>query len=350
VARLEHSKLTMAGTVMGSVRYMAPEQMMGETVDGRADVFSLGAVAYEILTGRPAFPGASITEIVARVVHGRHVPPREVDPRLPEGLNDVFAKVFTRLPQDRYPRATDFAGEFQEVSAPVAALPIHHVLPSASPTEIIPPAAMARRVRQAAVPAKVAEPARVATSKSDAEKGRGSEGVLLLDSEPSPAKVWIDGHPVGETPLPRVDVTLGRHVVRMEAHGREAVSFAVELTAERPLKALTCALPVPHPANAKLKPGQFVPFGPEVVPPKRVRGHPPAYPEAAHERGLEGAPVVELWINEKGDVIDVAIVESAGALLDAALLEAVAGWSFQPATLRGTPVTVKLTVQHVFRR
>ena len=57
VARLDSSTLTALGTVVGSVRYMAPEQMMGERVDGRADVFSLAAVAYEMLTGQAPVPG-----------------------------------------------------------------------------------------------------------------------------------------------------------------------------------------------------------------------------------------------------------------------------------------------------
>src|SRR5688572_4948580 len=75
VARLDTSTLTVVGAVVGSVRYMAPEQMMGQKVDGRADVFSLAAVAYELLTGQPAFPGKTITEVVGKVIHGNYVPP-----------------------------------------------------------------------------------------------------------------------------------------------------------------------------------------------------------------------------------------------------------------------------------
>jgi TonB family protein len=60
--------------------------------------------------------------------------------------------------------------------------------------------------------------------------------------------------------------------------------------------------------------------------------------------------VVELWVSELGDVINAAIVESAGATLDNALLSAVARWRFVPATLRGVPVTMRITVQHLFRR
>jgi TonB family protein len=128
------------------------------------------------------------------------------------------------------------------------------------------------------------------------------------------------------------------------------VSAEVELERDRPLRALSFTLPLPTPADAPIRPGQLVEFSPAVTPPQRISGAVPAYPPAAHERGLEGAPVVELWVGETGQVVDVAIVESAGALLDAAVLEAVAAWQFTPARLRGVPVSVRLTFQHLFRR
>src|SRR5438105_1441253 len=119
VARLESSTLTVAGTVVGSVRYMAPEQMMGEKVDGRADVFSLGAVAYEMLTGRAPFPGKTITDVVGQVVHGRWVSPRQVDGRLPEAVSEVFGGVFAVKPADRYRSAMDFARDLYAAARPV---------------------------------------------------------------------------------------------------------------------------------------------------------------------------------------------------------------------------------------
>jgi TonB family protein len=160
----------------------------------------------------------------------------------------------------------------------------------------------------------------------------------------------VDGSPVGQAPVSGLDVAFGRHVVRMEAEGREAVSSEVEVRRERPLKALTLTLPFPASSGGGVRPGQFVSFGPGVVPPRRSSGDIPAYPEAARERGLEGSPIVEVWVSETGDVIDVALVESAGAILDGALLEAVAGWHFAPATLNGVPVSVRVEVQHLFRR
>jgi TonB family protein len=118
---------------------------------------------------------------------------------------------------------------------------------------------------------------------------------------------------------------------------------------EQPLKALSFTLPRARTGEA-LRAGQFVAFGPDVTPPLRLSGPIPAYPPAALERGMEGSPVVEIWIDEKGQVMDVAILESAGAMLDGAVLEAVTSWTFRPASVGGTPVSVRMTLQHQFRR
>jgi protein TonB len=99
-----------------------------------------------------------------------------------------------------------------------------------------------------------------------------------------------------------------------------------------------------------VRPGQLVSFGPEVLPPVRISGAIPGYPETARARGLEGTPVIELWVSETGEVFNTALLESAGETLDRALLTAVTRWRFAPATLRGVPVSVRITVQHHFRR
>jgi len=147
-----------------------------------------------------------------------------------------------------------------------------------------------------------------------------------------------------------VEVTFGRHVLRIEKEGREPVSAEVEIKREQPLKVLSFSLPVARAGSEPLRSGQFVTFGPGVVPPERLSGAIPDYPPAARERGMEGSPVVDIWIDEKGNVMDVAIIESAGAMLDGAVLEAVAAWKFRPATVGGTAVSVRLTLQHLFRR
>jgi TonB family protein len=341
VARLDSSTLTVAGAVVGSVRYMAPEQMMGERVDARADVFSLGAVAYEMLTGRAPFPGKTITEVVGQVVHGSYVPPRQVDDRLPEELSDIFGGVFAVKPGDRYGSAMDFARDLYAAAEPVLALRV-------GPDGDVPrPADVGTTI--VAPPAASPTSATARTVRLPVEAAGGREGMLLVDSEPVGAQVHLDGKPVGTTPVAGIEVTFGRHVLRVEAAGRDPVSAEVEVKREQPLKALSFTLPVAGGGKGPLRPGQFVPFGPDVAPPCRLSGAIPVYPAAARERGMEGSPVVEIWIDEKGNVMDVAILESAGAMLDGAVLEAVAAWKFKPATVRGTAVSVRMTLQHLFR-
>jgi hypothetical protein len=103
---------------------------------------------------------------------------------------------------------------------------------------------------------------------------RSREGVLMLDSDPPGARVYVDGSPVGAAPVSGLDLAFGRHVVRMEAEGREAVSSEVELRRERPLKALTLTLPFPGSGGGVVRPGQFVAFG-RGRPPGGSRGDPP---------------------------------------------------------------------------
>ena len=233
VARIESSTLTAAGAVLGSIRYMAPEQMMGEPVDARADIFSLGAMAYELLTGQAPFPGKTITEVVSMVVNGAHVPPLLVDSRLPEGLNAVFGRVLSASAAERYPRAMDFARQLYQVLQPVLDLELHQQAAPPDPTEVD---ALERTGTARSGSLSGSRPAETLLM-NPAPSHR--EGVLLLDSDPPGARVYIDGTPVGETPLPGVDVTFGRHVLRLEIEGRDAVSTEVDVRRERPLKAIT---------------------------------------------------------------------------------------------------------------
>ena len=140
VARLESSTLTAMGTVLGSVRYMAPEQMMGQKVDGKADIFSLAAVTYELLTSQAPFPGKTITEVVSRVVQGAHVPPREIDPRLPAATNAVFSRSLAVRADERPATAIDFARELQEALRDVFDVEIRHRAEARVPTTIVTPA------------------------------------------------------------------------------------------------------------------------------------------------------------------------------------------------------------------
>jgi TonB family protein len=324
VARPDSSTLTALGTVVGSVRYMSPEQMMGDRVDGRADVFSLAAVAYEMLTGVPPFPGKTVTEVVSQVVRGAYAPPHKADARLPQALNAVFARAFAPRPAERLARATELARDLRAAAGPILELEEDAELAS----EAAPP--------KAAPPEPIAQAA--------PSPGAGREALLLLESDPV-GEAEVDGRKVGPTPL-SLELSFGSHEIRFSAPGRETVAETVELSAETPFEALGVTLP----ADGGPREGELLAFGPDVSPPRRIAGALPAYPKAARALGLEGLVELELRIDVRGEVREVRLRRSAGAPLDDALLKAVAGWRFAPATDRGAPAEIRLVVRHRFRR
>ena len=104
---------TVDGQVLGTPFYMAPEQAEGriEAIDARTDVYGLGAILYEILTGRPPYEGSNTIEVLRKVREEAPPPPRQVDPRTPRALEAVCLKAMARRPEDRYPTALALADE-----------------------------------------------------------------------------------------------------------------------------------------------------------------------------------------------------------------------------------------------
>ena len=107
LARLEQSDMTATGMIVGTPNYMAPEQIRGQRVDGRADVFALGAVFYELLVGRKAFDAESLHSVLYRVVQQEPVPLRQIAPTLPSSVTDIVERALAKDPDRRYQRLTD---------------------------------------------------------------------------------------------------------------------------------------------------------------------------------------------------------------------------------------------------
>ncbi len=105
LARLGSSDLTKTGVVMGTPNYMSPEQVMGERVDARSDVFSAGAVFYELLTNRKPFDAESVHATLYQVVHRDAPPPRQWDPRLPDGIVTIIEIAMNKQVDGRYKNA-----------------------------------------------------------------------------------------------------------------------------------------------------------------------------------------------------------------------------------------------------
>ena len=88
--------------VMGTPSYMSPEQVKGRPIDGRTDIFSLGVVLYEMLTGEKPFPGQSITTVIYKIVNEEPIPPRQLNPSIHPGLNEIVMRALTKDPDARY--------------------------------------------------------------------------------------------------------------------------------------------------------------------------------------------------------------------------------------------------------
>ena len=107
--------LTAPGFMVGSVHYMSPEQIAGDKATTKSDIYAVGVMLYEILTGRLPAKGDNNFEIMRAHMNERPVPPAEIDPRLPESLSDTVLKALEKGPSDRFPHARDFLAALDAV-------------------------------------------------------------------------------------------------------------------------------------------------------------------------------------------------------------------------------------------
>lgn len=110
IARMASSAVrTQTGMVLGSPKYMSPEQVMGKAIDQRSDIFSLGVVLYEMLTGQAPFKGDNVNAIMYQTLNTVPAPPNTLNLAAPEMINFIVAKALAKGLEDRYQNARDFA-------------------------------------------------------------------------------------------------------------------------------------------------------------------------------------------------------------------------------------------------
>jgi len=116
IARMPASAVkTMTGMVMGSPRYMSPEQVVGRNLSARSDIFSLGVVLYEALTGIAPFESDTISSIMYQTVHVAPQPPSSINPKLDPELDAIVAKALQKSPDDRFESMKAFSRRLREV-------------------------------------------------------------------------------------------------------------------------------------------------------------------------------------------------------------------------------------------
>ena len=122
-ARVTRPQVTIAGMVVGTVSYMAPEQALGRPVDHRTDLFSLGVVLFELVTGRIPFTGGSPTEIIDHILHEIPPPPSRFAPSVPPSLDAVVSRALEKSPTFRYQSARDMHEDLKLVASELDTMP-----------------------------------------------------------------------------------------------------------------------------------------------------------------------------------------------------------------------------------
>jgi serine/threonine-protein kinase len=148
IAKMLSMGMTQAGQVLGTPNYMSPEQVKGRQVDGRSDIFSLGIILYDLVTGEMPFAGQNITTVIYKIINENPIPPRELDATIHPGLSYVVCKALAKSADERYQTCRELADDlknFKSLAGPAS--------PSATIMVKVPPLPSTDLERAAAAPA-----------------------------------------------------------------------------------------------------------------------------------------------------------------------------------------------------
>ena len=275
IARISDTRTcTPTGMVMGTVEYMAPEQIRGETVDGRADQFALAVVAYQMITGSTLFGPHTMATLTYKIVNEAPPPPCTRNAALPRGVDAVLAKALAKTPAERFPNCCEFVGALAQSfsGAPTTAVgtaPMMVVQPTRPAIPVPEPVRPARRSRTAVLAAVVA--------------------VLVLggalavwkpwNRTPQPPDQVAAVRPATATPVPTVESEAPRPVAPPKSQPRDAKPARVVSTppavtpttvapkSAEPHEATEKAVALPKAQPPDANPAKAVSTPPKVTPP-----------------------------------------------------------------------------------
>ena len=177
IARIMSKSNTLTKEALGSVHYISPEQAKGGRVDHRSDLYSLGVVMYEMITGRPPYDGESPVSVAIQHIAGGAVKPSKLNPNIPAGLEQIIQRAMANDLKDRYASALDMIADMDELRKD----------PTMTFPTVTPKAAQEKPKARPAEEAKPAEPVKKAKPPKprdyvDAELGRGRVATIAVVS------------------------------------------------------------------------------------------------------------------------------------------------------------------------
>ena len=222
---------TMApsGGMVGTANYMSPEQARGEPVDARSDIFSLGVVLYQALTGKKPFARSGMIPTVHAVLEHEPPPAHEVDPSVSPALSDAIAKAMTKDADGRFQTARAFAEALE------AARPTSDVDPTVpvAPDDLSAKGPVSKERSRRAPIAIVASLAILLAAGLAWQlwDGAAPRGLVALSSDPSAAEVLVDGERIGRTPLEHA-LEPGSYTFTIQKPGYHATEVTVDVPAD----------------------------------------------------------------------------------------------------------------------
>jgi serine/threonine-protein kinase len=178
IARMRSSNVqTQTGMMMGSPKYMSPEQVIGKRADHRADIFSLGVILYEMLTGAAPFTGESVNAVMYQIVNFVPPAPSAINPASPVALDQIVARMLAKALDERAQSATEIARSLreceQQAGAALASTSVTSTLPLPGLAPGPTPAVVDREVKSAVLSQTVERSRRAESTDPEAPAARG---------------------------------------------------------------------------------------------------------------------------------------------------------------------------------
>lgn len=329
IAKAPSNEKSATGIIVGTIKYMAREQICGEPVDGRADQFSLGVVAYQLLTGQHLFKGVdSFASLSYKMCHEEPPPLSSVNPSLPASVDMVFSRVLAKQANQRYGSCMEFVDALEQACMPMSAFGKRHATPMPFPASTDSRALPARK------------PA------VNPEFGVIAALTLFLSGAVGLFLMWVSQD------MPMMRVAKASAPVP-PAFGLARIPPAPILLQNPATVGSKAGAGAVMPSQAPAGRGSGTPtlrirVGAAAQQAKALQQPRPAYPPLARQARVQGTVRLAATIGSDGTVKALRLI-AGHPLLVPPCLEVVHKWTYQPTLFSGKAVEVETEIEVKFR-